>query len=566
MKKIILAISIYIVLASAFACTIGAASGIATEDGRPMIWKTRDRSGHEDNFIIMDTSGLYRCVYVTDVGKPDAWMGLNETGFCIMNSTSNDLTGLRLWGEGDLMYEALKHCSTVDDFQIFLENTVGIRSVAANFGVMDAQGGAAIFETSSDHYWRYDAEASENGYVLRTNHSEQGGSTYGRTRLQRSHELIGNMYNTNTLNYKNVLQVQMRDFMDDNQDGVPVPYEGFWESGMPYGFVDIYGSICGRVTVSTAVFHGVRDGEDPLLTTMWTMLGHPSSTIAFPIWAVDPPDKVTGEYSSPICTKAREIKPQLFRDGVYSDRHIDTYLLRNDSGTGIWDVFFDAEDRIFSQTDSILSVWRDNGFTTSELYDFSSSMTEYAYSVMDSLQINRSAVVKFSSDKLSGLAPLKVRFADESLHNPTDWYWDFDNDGNYEAYSKNPEWTFNTPGTYSVRLTVNNIEGISTYTADSLITVFDSGIIPEIHLSPNPFSKDVIFNIKLPDPSYAKIRIYNLKGQKVHGFMLENDILDEINYLWDGTDSNNIQVASGIYLYKIETISKIFTGKIIRIK
>lgn len=553
-------------LASAFACTIGAASGIATEDGRPMIWKTRDRSGRENNFIVMDTTGVYSCVYVTDIGVPDAWMGLNETGFCIMNSTSTDLAGLRLWGEGDLMYEALKVCATVDDFEMFLFNTSGQRDVAANFGVMDAQGGAAIFETNSYRYWRYDAESSENGYVLRTNSSEQGGNTYGRSRLQRSHELIGNMYDENALNYKNILQVQMRDFMDDDQNGIQIPYEGVWDYGMPYGFVDIYGSICGRVTVSTAVFHGVRDGEDPLLTTMWTMLGHPSSTIAFPIWAVEPPDKTTGTLSSPICTKAREIKPQLFRSSNYTDRHIDTYLLRNETGTGVWDVFFDAEDRIFSQTDSVLAEWRNNGFTMQNLYDFSTDMTDYAYRVMDSLEIDRTAVLAFSADKLTGNAPLTVNFTDETLHNPTDWYWDFDNDGSYEGYTQNPQWTFREPGTYSVRLTVNSPTGVSSITVDSLITVLDPAIDPEIHLNPNPFNKDIIFHMVLPEPSHAKIRIYNLKGQKVHENHVVNSEQNELRYLWDGTNSNNNQVASGIYLYKIETNSKNFTGKIIRIK
>ena len=550
---------------SSYACTIGAASGIATDDGRPMIWKTRDRSGREDNFIVLDDTGDYRCVYVTDAGMPDAWMGLNETGFCIMNSTSNDLTGLRIWGEGDLMYEALKVCATVDDFQNFLNDSVGKRSVAANFGVMDAQGGAAIFETSSEHFWRYDAESSENGYVLRTNHSEQGGSTYGRTRLIRSHKLIEDMYDSNSLNYKNILQVQMRDFMDDDQNGLPIPFEGISEPGVPYGFVDIYGSICGRVTVSTAVFQGVKDGEDPMLTTMWTMLGHPSSTIAVPIWAVNPPDKVTGFGLSPICTKAREIKPLIFRDDSNSTTHIDTYLLRNESGTGLWDVFFSAEDSIFAKTDSIRSYWADNGFTTQDLYDFSCNMTEYAYGVMDSVEIDRTAIVDFEADKILGEAPLTVNFTDKTQHNPINIYWDFDNNGMYDAYISNPTWTFTQPGTYSVRLLVENVEGITSYTSENMITVTESET-SSLYLNPNPFFKDVVFSLYLSEPSYAYIKIYNIKGQKVYEYKVENSSEKEIYHLWSGANSENNQVASGIYLYKIETISKVFTGKLVRIK
>ena len=45
-------------------CTVGVASGRATPDGRPMIWKTRD-SGQINNEIVFTTSGKYK--YVAEV-------------------------------------------------------------------------------------------------------------------------------------------------------------------------------------------------------------------------------------------------------------------------------------------------------------------------------------------------------------------------------------------------------------------------------------------------------------------------------------------------------------------
>lgn len=82
---------------------------------------------------------------------------------------------------------------------------------------------------------------------------------------------------------------------------------------------------------------------------------------------------------------------------------------------------------------------------------------------------------QFTADVTSGHAPLTVQFSDQSLAFPpaTEWYWDFDLDGSIDASGANPEWTYNTPGTYSVKLQVSN--GITTkyLTLEEYIRVFD---------------------------------------------------------------------------------------------
>ncbi|GEM_PF-1282611 len=68
-------------------------------------------------------------------------------------------------------------------------------------------------------------------------------------------------------------------------------------------------------------------------------------------------------------------------------------------------------------------------------------------------------VCMFSTDKTSGNVPLTIKFTDQSTNFPTSWAWDFNNDGNIDCTTKNPSYTYNTHGIYSVKLTVSNAAG-----------------------------------------------------------------------------------------------------------
>ncbi len=63
----------------------------------------------------------------------------------------------------------------------------------------------------------------------------------------------------------------------------------------------------------------------------------------------------------------------------------------------------------------------------------------------------------FLADEASGISPLLVQFVDEStLPSITSWAWDFDHDGVVDSDEQNPQFTYDEPGTYSVKLVVNN--------------------------------------------------------------------------------------------------------------
>lgn len=75
----------------------------------------------------------------------------------------------------------------------------------------------------------------------------------------------------------------------------------------------------------------------------------------------------------------------------------------------------------------------------------------------------------FSVSATSGAAPLTVTFTDDSTGVPTEWAWDFDNDGNVDSTEQNPTHTYTTAGTYSVKLFASNAVSSNETTKANLV-------------------------------------------------------------------------------------------------
>lgn len=81
-------------------------------------------------------------------------------------------------------------------------------------------------------------------------------------------------------------------------------------------------------------------------------------------------------------------------------------------------------------------------------------------------------VANFSASPISGTAPLKVNFTDLCTGRPDSWEWDFDGNGSIDSSERNPIWTYETPGTYTVTLrAANTTYGNDTRTKTGYITV-----------------------------------------------------------------------------------------------
>jgi len=78
----------------------------------------------------------------------------------------------------------------------------------------------------------------------------------------------------------------------------------------------------------------------------------------------------------------------------------------------------------------------------------------------------------FTSDKQEGNAPLNVKFTDQSTGSaPLTYTWDFNNDGVNDSSIQSPSYTYSSPGTYSVKLTVKNTAGSNTVLKTGYITI-----------------------------------------------------------------------------------------------
>ncbi|KAA3662441.1 MAG: T9SS C-terminal target domain-containing protein [Calditrichaeota bacterium] len=376
-------------------CTIGVASGIATSDGRPLIWKTRDNSSAPNNEVVYNKSFKLRFLEVVTAGNTNAWMGVNEHGFAILNSLARDLEqGSSGYGNGSLMRDALGTCATVSEFiaLLYQTNSSG-RATRGNFATLDSTGAAILFEIDKDSYWIFDAENSltaPNGYIIRTNFAENGDGTSGSgyERYNRSSDLIHNFYSGDSLNYRSILRHQMRDFSDFDSNPVNVPFADYWLSERPYGYIYTNVSICRSSTVSTTVIQGILSGERTELSTMWTILGHPAASIAVPYWPIgNTPDEANGTPTAPLCDMALKIRSALF-DYPENEYYLDSYKLRDEAGNGIWNSLFSAEDSIFTVTEKYLEKWRANGPDVSEMMTVEYNYARFALDAMEIAHLN----------------------------------------------------------------------------------------------------------------------------------------------------------------------------------
>ncbi len=83
---------------------------------------------------------------------------------------------------------------------------------------------------------------------------------------------------------------------------------------------------------------------------------------------------------------------------------------------------------------------------------------------------------------------------------------------------------------------------------------------------PNPFNIETVISYSLTQKTEVRISVYNIIGQKVK--TLIHTVQDAGNHTvkWDGTSVSGNVVASGIYLYKLETANEAVTKKMILLK
>ena len=309
------------------ACTSGIWTGKATPDGRPLLWKHRD-TGELNNRIEFFPSGNGRKYsFIGLVNSPvqdgEVWTGTNEAGFSIMNTASYNLQSEAADledQEGVVMYQALGSCKTLKDFEKLLDKMKKPRGVEANFGVIDAEGGAAYYEVNNTEWRKIDVndpKIAPEGYLIYTNHSYTGRKDEGMgyVRYNTANEITHRAWiqgvaftpqwifnHLSRSYYHSLLGIDL----NKNPELAP---EGW--------FVD-QDFIPRRSTSASIVVKGVKKGENPELTLMWTILGYPPCGMAVPLFAAmggNQPDymlKSAGSNNCWMCDQALERRAKVF--------------------------------------------------------------------------------------------------------------------------------------------------------------------------------------------------------------------------------------------------------------
>ena len=181
--------------------------------------------------------------------------------------------------EGEFMYHALANCANIVDFEAWIETYPKPWGVEANFGIIDAQGGAAYYEMNNDRYIKYDVNAEETGYRVVTNFSFAGryedyeGWERYQTACAEMKENFSRNKEMTAIDAMNIFSRQYRHEVLDlnfNKDNAP-------EFTVDQDFIPR------RITSAVVCFEGVKAGDKPLHTIMWTALGYPACAVAVPL-------------------------------------------------------------------------------------------------------------------------------------------------------------------------------------------------------------------------------------------------------------------------------------------
>lgn len=362
------------------ACTSAVISGKATADGRPILWKHRDSDfDHNKLWYFQGPQYAFLGVVNSDTLQDEVWMGSNSAGFSIINTAAYNMNAgvpcARQDEEGIFMRQALGACACLADFEQLLRDTEGKRGVDANFGVIDAMGGAAYYEVGCARWVKFDVNdptIAPDGYLLRTNFAFEGSpdKRKGTVRFATISQLVETEYKTKKLSVNFILQEadqSLKNAILDHDLASELPDDSSAQKIILFRDYIVRSS-----STSSLIVHGVLPGEDPALTTLWTVLGFPLTTPGIPIWVAAGPDLPELALSSdgrvsPINEKGLLLKKRCFPlpvDNAYD--YLNLGAVFNKAGTGIAQRLAEPNAEIRQRTTDLVSGWRRSTFKKTE--------------------------------------------------------------------------------------------------------------------------------------------------------------------------------------------------------
>lgn len=402
LKRLAMAVAAVLLFTDAIACTSAIFTGKATADGRPLMWKNRD-TGELNNRLEYFKGPIFG--FVGLVNSPskggEAWAGSNEVGFCIMNTASYNIDlkedrKLPKDGEGELMYRALGVCKTLQDFEYFLDTMTKPAPIEANFGVIDAFGGAAYYEVNSRTWVKRDANdplLAPDGYLVVTNFSFTGREDEGMgyVRYSSAQYLVDKAFAEGVkFTPEWIINNLSRSFYHSLL-GVDVVKSGLIKNTNGW-FID-QDFIPRKSTSAISIFQGVKPGEDPGNTIYWCALGYGPLAVCMPVIMKYLPQISCGQVSldqmhnqekakeyaaeyknlkhnySIIDFLSLEVKKQIFpiKRGN-GNKYMNLGLLFNDEGTGYAQILQGVENKMFEKTDKVMEKVREGTADPKEVH------------------------------------------------------------------------------------------------------------------------------------------------------------------------------------------------------
>ena len=372
-------------------CTTAIISPAASADHVPVLWKNRDTGSLSNKVVYVgDTPYSYLGLVNADApGGRHVFAGLNSAGFGIMNSVAYNLprkSGEMEDLEGIIMADALRTCRGVEDFERYLQTNLGPDLGSwANFGVIDADGKAYIFEVHNHGYEKLDADAAESKYLVNTNFSRSGeeGEGAGYLRFERASRLFAG-FAPGQVDYRTILTRFTRDLGHVLLDQ-PTLAEARGTSQDQDLW--LFNRDCiNRPSTAAAVVIVGKDPSDPAsVATMWVIPGEPVTAIAVPVWveAGSSPAPLWDGEQAPMWGESLRIKDIIhpMSEGNKGD-YLNLTRLDNADGSGFLPLILETEADIIAETLEFLA----GSHSSDEYASFQNRMAERALATLKAIQ------------------------------------------------------------------------------------------------------------------------------------------------------------------------------------
>jgi hypothetical protein len=109
---------------------------------------------------------------------------------------------------------------------------------------------------------------------------------------------------------------------------------------------------------------------------------------------------------------------------------------------------------------------------------------------------------------------------------------------------------------------------IGAFESNYALSVLDTTPVFDLSLSnfPNPFNTTTTINFSLVKPSYVRLSVYSITGQKVIDLLEKNLAAGNYQTQWNGRDESGKLVSSGVYFVRLDKGAETLTKRVVFMK